>query len=140
MSQQDIVESVGKPKAEVSKFLSMRDYVQPEVKKMAVENAGEKADLTGRHLYNLSKLKPAEQKPLAERIWRDKLTAMETERIVRERLRGEHSMGKANRGLGARRRRFQTAHADVVMTFRKAKPSDDDVRSVLKELRRQLGE
>ena len=45
---------------------------------------------------------------------------------------------KKVRGIASRQKRFRTTEADVLITFRKANFSDDDLRKVVHELRRLI--
>lgn len=125
MNQQQLSDVTGKPKGEISKLLALHDKVVPEVQEMA--RADEASKLTKRHLYNISKLPPDEQANVAERVQRDGLTAIETERLTTKK-------GGRRQGIAARQRRFHTDEADVVVTFRKAGHTDDDARRVLAQL------
>jgi ParB family chromosome partitioning protein len=137
MSQQDIAATTGKPKGEISKFLAIHDNVTPEVKQLADDSTAEETPLTKRHLYNLAQLPPKEQAPFAKRVRSEKLTAMATEKLIREK-KSAGSAQVRERGISARQRKFHTSRADVLMTFRKKGFTDDDVRQVVTEIADQL--
>ena len=139
LSQQQLAELTGKPKGEISKLLALRDKVVPEVQELARSEDPEKPMLTKRHLYNIARLKPSEQKPLADQVRLEGLTAVETERLVATQTGTDKQPTRRKRsGVKARQRRFATSKADVLMTFRSAKFTDEDVLAMLEEMRREL--
>jgi ParB family chromosome partitioning protein len=129
MSQQDLAHETGKPKGEISKLLAMHDDVIDEVKTMAASDVASR--LTKRHLYNLSKLKPDDQRELAGRIQAENLTAVDTERFVAERVGRKQPKGRAA-NVGLRQWRFKTDAAELVITFHKSRFTAADIRAVLR--------
>lgn len=141
LTQQQLADMTGKPKGEISKLLALHDKVVPDVQHMARSESGDNIPLTKRHLYNISKLKPEEQKTVAEQVHQEKLSAIDTERLVTEK-RGTKTSGrpKKRQGVAARQRRFRTTKADVLMTFRKKTVTAEDVQAVLQEIGGQVTE
>lgn len=130
LKQTDLCRVTGKPKSEISKLLALHDKVDPKVQQMARQDPANK--LSKRHLYNISKLKPEKQVEVAKQVQDEGLTAVATERLINRdspKLKVQKQPG-----IAARQRRFKTAHADIVMTFRRKSPTDEDVRGVLREL------
>lgn len=123
-------ELTGKPKGEISKLLALHDKVIPEVQKLA---RSADAELTKRHLYNISKLPADQQEKVAKQVASGKLTAIATEKLVDCRQRNVKP-----RGIQARQKRFHTPQADVVMTFRKVSISTEEIRIVLKHIHDSL--
>jgi ParB family chromosome partitioning protein len=132
LSQQEIARLTGKPKGEISKYLTIHDFAGDKVKELArtSRDASEKPKLSKRHLYNLSRLPSAEQEAFAERIVSQRLTAVETERLVDERVGSRPK--KRPQGVASRVRRIATPLADIVLTFRKAKVDNAAVIAALK--------
>ncbi|MDB4614261.1 ParB/RepB/Spo0J family partition protein [bacterium] len=135
LKQIDLVKVTGKPKSEISKLLALHDKVDPDVQQMARNSADNK--LTRRHLYNISKLKPDQQKQVARKVQNDQLTAKETEQLVKDKSPNVNI--KKGTGVAARQRRFKTKNADVVFTFRKRTFTEQDVRNVVAELNEIIG-
>lgn len=132
LTQTELVRVTGKPKGEISKLLALHDKVDPEVQAIARNDSD--SPLTKRHLYNISKLKPDKQKEIAAKVQEEQLTAKQTEQLINA---GSHKMNVQKQpGIAARQRRFKTANADVVITFRRKAITDDDVRDVIAELAR----
>ena len=133
LTQMAISDLTGKPQSEISKFLAIHDWVAPEVQQLAREQAESETRLTMRHLYNLSKLDNAEeQKALAERVRVEKLTATQVEELVsKPRRQTARRVG----GISLRQRRYQTTHAEVVITFRRPHISREELLQVLDEIR-----
>lgn len=134
MTQQQICRATGKGKSEVSKFLTLADKVDPNIQQSA--RSDNDTVLSKRHLYSIAKLKPDDQREVADAITKEKLTATQTEALVEEKA----PSFKVNKptGLAARQRRFRTATADVVITFRRSKISDPAIADVLNEVQQQL--
>lgn len=130
LSQQEIARLTGKPKGEISKYLSIHDHTDEKIKDLARGQLGaDKPPLSKRHLYNLSRLPAAEQEAFAARIIREKLTTADTERLVDDRIGSRPK--RRPPGVAARIRRISTPLADIMLTFRKATFSTDDVRTAL---------
>ncbi len=138
LSQKEIAEVTGKSKAEISKFLALKDRVAPDVQDLARND--EEGLMSQRHLYNVSRLNHSDQREVVEQIRRDKLSAAATESLVRSHagVPPPKPTRKKAKGIAFRQKRFRTTEADVLITFRKANFSDDDLRTVVHELRRQI--
>ena len=130
MSQTELVRVTGKPKSEISKLLALHDKVEPEVQSMARNDSNH--TMTKRHLYNISKLKPEQQQAVAEQVREEKLTARETEVLVNSK--SPKLKIRKQPAIASRQKRFRTEHADVVITFRRRKFTDADLRAVIAEL------
>jgi ParB family chromosome partitioning protein len=137
MSAAEISTQIGKPRGDISKFLKIHDKTSDSVKRIAQSPSD--LPLTKRHLYNLSKLSAVKQENVLQRIQRERLNAVQTEELVTEMLRQEAPQTKQT-AFGKRQRRFNTALADVLVTFRKASSTDDDLRAVLREIEASLRE
>ncbi len=136
LRQVDLCRVTGKPKSEISKLLALHDKVDPEVQRIAREDTEQQ--LTRRHLYNISKIKPDKQREIVEQVQQGSLTAQQTEKLI-----ATHSPKlKINKqsGLAARQRRFRTDLGEVVVTFRRRNPEDNDIRAILTEVLGQLGD
>lgn len=141
LNQKEMATVTGKSKSEISKLLALRDKVAPELQKMARSNSD--SHMTKRHLYQISQLDKGEQLEVARDVQKQGLSADETEAVVQGRKGNESKNSKSRRskprGIGSRQKRFRTAEADVLMTFRRSSYTDDDVRAVVDELQRTLG-
>lgn len=132
LSQHEIARLTGKPKGEISKYLAIHDFTGEKVKDSARADAGaEKSKLSKRPLCNLSRLPAAEQEVFAVRIVAEKLMAVDTERLIDERVGSRPK--KRPQGVASRMRRIATPLADIVMTFRKAKAENTDVIAALQQ-------
>ena len=130
LKQVELCRVTGKPKSEISKLLALHDKVDPEIQ--AIARSDSEHQLTKRHLYNISKLKPNKQREIATKVQQEQLTAKQTEQLINA---GSHKMHvKKQPGIAARQRRYKTAKADVVITFRRTTISDADIRQVIVEL------
>lgn len=138
LSQKQIGEVTGKSKSDISKFLALRDKVASDIQDVARgDNSGL---MTQRHLYNLSRLQPDDQREVIEQVFRDNLSAAATEKLVQAHagIAAPKPTRKKVRGIASRQKRFRTTEADVLITFRKTNFSNDDLRKVLHELRRLI--
>ncbi len=134
LSQAEIARVTGKSKGEISKFLALHDKVVPEVQQVARSGSDQ---MSRRHLYSISKLRPERQREVTEKVQTENLTAQQTERLVaRESPRVTPNL----RRMGAvdRQRRFSTSKADVLMTFRRRTINSEDIKAVLNEISGQL--
>lgn len=138
LSQKDMAEVTGKSKSEISKLLALKDKVAPDLQELA--RFDESGTMTQRHLYNVSRLKPDQQREVVEAVQRDGLSAAETEKLVQTHagIAPPKPTRKKAKGIAFRQKRFRTTEADVLITFRKTKFNDDDLRTVVHELRRQI--
>ena len=119
MSQKELVSVTGKPKSEISKLLALKDKVAPDIQEMA--RADESGTYTKRHLYQISRLQPDDQRSVAEEIRRDNLNALDAEKLIRSHagIAPPRPTRKKVRGIAFRQKRFRTTEADVLITFRK---------------------
>jgi len=138
LSQKEIAEFTGKSKADISKFLALKDKVAPDVQDLARND--EDSLMTQRHLYNVSRLKHDDQREVVEQIRRDKLSAAATEALVQAHagVSPPRPTRKKAKGIAFRQKRYRTTEADVLVTFRKANFGDNDLRTVVHELRRLI--
>jgi transcriptional regulator with XRE-family HTH domain len=113
ISQQQLAETTGKPKSEISKLLTLHDHTTEGVKALASVHEP-MTPLTKHHLYNIAQLPPSEQQPFAERVRQEQLTVVQTEHIVRQRM-GAKRTKVERKGLAGRQRWFKTTLADVVI-------------------------
>ncbi len=136
LTQKAISDLTGKPQSEISKFLAVHDWVAPEVQQLAREQSDTETPLTMRHLYNISKAgDAATQKALADRVVTEKLTATQVEAIV---TKPNPEKATTVGGHSLRQKRFKTSLANVVFTFHRVNPSDDDLLKTLDEIRASL--
>ena len=126
LTQEQIAKLTGKPKSEISRFLAMQRVV-PEVQ--AVVRANQGGQFSRRHVVALSKVKPEEQSALAERIKAEKLSAVETERLVNRNQRKNE--GQAVRGAPVTVRRYTVGSTQVKIMFRKQTVNREDLLNVL---------
>ena len=140
MTQQQIAETIGKAKGEISKFLSIHDRVISSVKELAIGSGEGKAKLSKRHLYNLSKLPTSKQQQASERIGEKQLTAVETEHLVEELSRPLRKTKIRRSGIAARQHHINTSLANLVLTFYKSDFGFEEIRATLKEALDQLTE
>ena len=138
MSQKDMVEVTGKSKSEISKLLALHDKVAPDVQDLA--RADKDSRMTKRHLYQVSRLNHDDQREVVGQIQKENLSAGETEKLVQAHagIAPPKPTRKKAKGIGFRQKRYRTTEADVLITFRKANFSEDDLRTVVHELRRQI--
>ncbi len=133
LDQKEIARLTGKPKSEISRFLAMQ-CVTPEVQ--ATVRNDQEGRYSRRHVVALSKLNPDEQQVVAKRIKTEKLSAVETERVV-TRLKKQHG-GQAMRGAPVSVRRYGIGSTQVKITFRKRAVSRQDVLNVVERLREMV--
>ena len=127
LSQDDIAKRIGKPKSEISRFLAMQRVV-PAVQKIIREDDADR--FSRRHVVALAQLAPDQQPALAERIQTEKLSAVETERMVSRRKKSRDT-GQAERGAPVTVRRFAIGSAKVQITFRKRDVTPEEILEVL---------
>ena len=92
-SQRQLATETGKPEAEISKFLKLLE-LSPAVQKEAREDAT--GVMSFRHLYNIARLKPAEQATVAATVREQGLSAVDTERLVKDEI-APHQSAEARR-------------------------------------------
>lgn len=129
-TQRQVAEEIGKSEAEVSKFLKLLDLA-PDVQKAA------RTDPTGvlsfKHLYQIARTEPAEQAALVETVREQRLSAVDTEKLVRKTI--ERRATSPKRGAPVTRIQYVTAKAKVVLTFRKQNVEPADILAALDEAR-----
>jgi ParB family chromosome partitioning protein len=129
-TQRQVAEEIGKSEAEVSKFLKLLDLA-PDVQKAA------RTDPTGvlsfKHLYQIARTEPAEQAALVETVREQRLSAVDTEKLVRKTI--ERRTASPKRGAPVTRIQYVTAKAKVVLTFRKQNVEPADILAALDEAR-----
>lgn len=135
LTQRELAERTGKSTAEVSKLLTILD-LDPKVQTLA--RADTSGHITKRHLYSVARLPAPQQTTLLERISRDDLSAVETEKLVARMQASQDRPRKG--GAPVTRRRFSTRFATVVFAYRKKEVTDADLLAALKEVRQQIGE
>ena len=138
LQQSELCKVTGKPKSEISKLLALHDKVDPAVQQLARNDKD--TLLTKRHLYNISKLEPADQIEVADEVRRKRLNAVETEQLVESRspiIRPKRTI-KIGKGIQSRQQRFRTSRAEVLMTFQQNNFTPKDVQLVLDEIAEQI--
>jgi len=133
LTQETIAKVTGKPKSEISRFLAMQ-RVSAGVQ--AVVREDQEGRFSRRHVVALSQVSEHEQAGLAQRIKDEKLSAVETERIV-ERMRRKTTGGQV-RGAPTTMRRFSVGTTQVKIVFRKKSVTRDDVLDVLTRVREMV--
>jgi ParB family transcriptional regulator, chromosome partitioning protein len=129
-TQRDLARETGKPESEISKLLALQ-RLDPAVQKAAREDTGE--TYSKRHLYALSRLKPEEQKEVADEVRERQLTAIETEKAIRRRL--PDATGRKRGGAPATHLRYATEQATVTLNFRKRNVTSAEIIAALDEVR-----
>lgn len=129
-NQRQLAEQIGKSEPEVSKFLKLLDLA-PDVQKAA------RADPTGvlsfKHLYQIARAEPAEQAALVETVREQRLSAVDTEKLVRKAI--ERRTAGPKRGAPITRVQYVTTKAKVVLTFRKQTVTNQEILAALDEAR-----
>ena len=129
-NQRQLAEQIGKSEPEVSKFLKLLDLA-PDVQKAA------RADPTGvlsfKHLYQIARAEPAEQAALVETVREQRLSAVDTEKLVRKTI--ERRTAGPKRGAPITRVQYVTTKAKVVLTFRKQTVTNQEILAALDEAR-----
>jgi ParB family chromosome partitioning protein len=135
-SQKELAELTGKPESEISKSLSL-------LKLRASIQAQHRQDKTGlmsrRHLLAIAQLPTEQQEPIHVTVQEKKLTAQETETIVRETLDKGRTEVRRGAPIGTRMK-FVTRKASVTVAFRKKHVGLEDILEALNEAKRQAKE
>ncbi len=135
-SQAEIAKMTAKPESEISKILSLlklRPSIQQQYRR------DQTGALSRRHLENIAKLPEEQQERFHDQVQEQKLTAKETERIVQDTLR--HPAGSPRRGApAATKKRYVTAKATVLFSFRRKTVTLGDILEVLDAVRDQVKE
>ena len=132
-TQKQLATETGKPESEISKLLALQK-IDPEVQKSA--RSQEDTAFTKRHLYALTQLKPEKQREVAATVKRQKLTAIETEKVVKATK--AEATGHKQRGAPVVHLRYATAHATVTLNFRKWTVLAADILAALDEARSKV--
>lgn len=132
-TQQQLADRTGKSKGEISKLLAILD-LDLDVQKIAREDSSGK--ITKRHLYSLSRIPIPQQTVILNRIQRDDLTAIDTEKLVARLMEKRDHPRKG--GASVTRRAFTTKAATVVFTYRKNNVSDTDLLMTLRDVKTQI--
>jgi ParB family chromosome partitioning protein len=129
-TQKQLAEETGKSEGEVSKLLKLLDLA-PAVQKEA------RADPTGmlsfKHLYHIARLTIDDQTAVAAVAREQRLTAEETESLVRKTIVRRSAAPK--RGAPVTRVQYVTTKAKIVLTFRKQTVEPSDILAALDEAR-----
>lgn len=133
-NQKELARETGKPESEISRLLSLLK-LDPAVQQEA------RADATGlltkRHLFAVAQLPEAAQPDVLRAVQDQKLTALETERIVKEKT--AIARGRKTRGAPlVQRLRYRTTKAVVTLDFRKRTIEQGDILATLDEVRHQV--
>lgn len=115
-SQKEIAQLTGKSEAEVSKFLKLLE-INPAVQEQARNDAT--GEVSRRHLLAIAQEPDHEQVTLFSEVRDKKLTAVETEKLVRDRKAERIGIKKRGAPPGMRFR-LQTAQATVLVNFRRS--------------------
>jgi ParB family chromosome partitioning protein len=129
-SQRQLAAETGKPEAEISKFLKLLE-LSPTVQKEAREDAT--GVLSFRHLYNIARLQPGEQAAIATAVRDQRLSAVDTERLVKDEIARRTRPPK--RGAPVTKIEYFTSKAKVLLVFRKQVANCADILEALDEAR-----
>ncbi|MGH7938790.1 MAG: ParB/RepB/Spo0J family partition protein, partial [Chthoniobacterales bacterium] len=130
LSQKQLAEETGKPEAEISKFLKLLDLSPAVQQEARVEPTGA---LSFRHLYNIARLEPGEQEAMVAIVREQDLSAVDTERLVRNNI--ERRSAPPKRGAPVTKIELLTSKAKVTLLFRKQAPDRNDILAALEEAR-----
>lgn len=92
--------------------------------------------ITKRHLYSLSRVPVVQQSVVLERVRRDGLSALDTERLIARMVEKRDQPRKG--GAPVTRRTFATKFASVAFTYRKKDVNDTDLLVALREVKQQI--
>ena len=129
-TQKQLAQETGKPEGEISKFLKLLE-LSPLVQKES--RADPSGVLSFRHLYNIARLEPQEQEAMASAVREQRLSAVETEQLVRKTI--ERRTAPPQRGAPVTKIELLTSKAKVTLLFRKQTPDRTDILSALDEAR-----
>ena len=132
-TQQQLAEETGKSKGEISKLFTILD-LNPDAQKIAREDTAGR--ITKRHLYSLARLPATQQTLVLQRVYRDELSAIDTEKLVTRIQEKQDRPRKA--GAPVTRRAFATKNATVVITYRKKDVGDTDLLMTLHDVQQQI--
>ena len=133
-SQKQLAELTCKAESEISRLLSLLK-LNPAAQQAA------RHDLTGavtrRHLVALAQLPPEDQQEALAAVQEHHLTALHTERLVKEK-KARAAGGKTRGAPVGQRFRYFTSQAIVTFAFRKRNVTAADLRAALDEIRAQI--
>jgi ParB family chromosome partitioning protein len=129
-TQKRLAEETGKSEGEVSKLLRLLE-LSPAVQKEA--RADPSGTLSFKHLYQIARLGTEEQTVVASSARQQRLTAEETEVLVRKTI--ERRTTAPKRGAPVTRVQYVTTKAKIVLTFRKQQVSQAEILAALDEAR-----
>lgn len=132
-TQQQLAQRTGKSAGEISKLLSLLD-LDLAVQKVARDDTS--GTFTKRHLYSLSRLPSVQQPVVLERVRRDSLSALDTEKLIGRMVEKRDKPNKG--GAPVTRRAFSTRYASVVFTYRKKDVTGTDLLMTLREVKQQI--
>lgn len=132
-TQRQIAEETGKSTGEISKLLTILD-LDPDVQKTVRDDTSGR--ITKRHLYSVARLPVPQQTILIDRIQRNELSAIDTEKLVGRMLEKRDTPKKG--GAPVSRRRYVTRYATVQFIYRKQHVTDADLLNTLKEVQKQI--
>lgn len=125
---------LSKPESEISRLLSLLK-LQPEIQQAARSTPA--GTFTKRHLSAIAQLPAEDQQEIMVAVQGQKLTALDTERLVKDaKTRGD---GVRTRGAPyGQRLRYMTDKATVVLTFRRRNVTAEEILAALDDVRRQV--
>jgi len=127
LTQEEIARLTGKNKSEVSRLIGLQERTLPEILGEA------KSDSSGRFsrraLIAISTLPAGDQRNLADKVKREKLSAVDVEKEARRMKSARH--GVYPRGAPTTVRKFAVGSTRVQLTFRKRSVTAGEVMEVL---------
>ena len=123
LSQDEIARLTGKPKSEISRFVSLRK-IAPDLRQELRED--ESSTFSRRHLVAVAKLPPEQQRSLTQKIKTEKLTAPETECAAAVHML-ERTWNKSPQTRAGTVRRFVIGAATVEVSFGRSGVADPEV-------------
>lgn len=132
-TQGELARATSKPKSEISRLLSIQNTV-PEVQ--AAAKAAKPGTFSRRHMIALATLVPEDQQEALATIEREKLNAIEAERVSRQ-IRARRTGERRGSGRPAVFR-YETSDATVQIRFRRPGTTSEDIQKVLAEVEAQL--
>lgn len=133
-AQKQIAQLTGKPESEISRLLSLLK-LNPATQKQARDD--KTGTYTRRHLIAIAQLPSDDQQEALIAVKAQNLTALDTEKMVKERSANEHG-GKRSGAAVGKKFRFTTAKAIVTIVFRKTQVGSDDLLAALDDARAQI--
>jgi ParB family chromosome partitioning protein len=130
-SQKQLAELTGKPESEISRLLSLLKLDAGVQKHTREASPG---TFTKRHLTAVSQLPAAQQQQVVKSIEEQHLTAIDTEKLVKE-AKQRHQGTKTRGAPFGQRMRYKTTDAWVTLSFRRRNVTVDDILASLEEVR-----